>query len=75
MSSLAKTNALAATGSVEIRNAVRTKPIYYLPVNTTTTIREEQKNIASARQDIPIDKWIMPVQPQGYLSAKQYDIF
>ena len=75
MSSLAKTNRLVAPGSVEIKNIIRPGTIYYLPANTKTKIRDEQKNISSAKPDIPIDKWIMPVQPQGYLSAKQHDIF
>lgn len=76
MSSFAKINTLSTAGSDGIKKVLRTKPVYYIPVKTTLKIVEEQKIISSsARQDIPIDEWIMPVQPQGYLSAKQYDIF
>lgn len=76
MSSLAKTNTLATIRSVEIKNIPRLKPAYYIPVNAEPKIPEDHKvTPLSSRQDIPIDKWIMPVQPQGYLSAKQHDIF
>lgn len=75
MLSLAKTNTLVTPDSLEIKNTLRPRTVYYLPVNTRTKIREEQKNTSSTKQDIPIDKWTMPVQPQGYLSAKQHDIF
>ena len=75
MSSLAKTNTLVAPGSVEIKNILRPGTFYYLPVNNKPKIREELKTTSGGKQDIPINKWVMPVQPQGYLSAKQHDIF
>lgn len=66
---------LVTPGSVEIKSILRPGTFYYLPVNNKPKIPEELKSASATKQDIPIDKWIMPVQPQGYLSAKQHDIF
>ena len=75
MSSPAKTNTLVTPGHVETESILRPGTFYYLPVNNKPKIREERKSAAATKQEIPIDKWIMPVQPQGYLAAKQHDIF
>ena len=76
MSFLAKTTSLSLTSSIETKGIPRIKPVYYIPLHTKLNIADEQKAIApQTMQEIPIDKWTMPVQPQGYLSAKQHDIF
>ena len=76
MSSLAKTNALPVISSVEIKNTLPAKPAYYIPVKTKLKVAEEPSDIpSSSKLEIPIDKWTMPVLPQGYLSAKRHDIF
>ena len=76
MSSLAKTTSLSLTSSIETKSVPRIKPAYYIPLYTKLNIAGEQNIITSqTMEEIPIDKWTMPVQPQGYLSAKQHDIF
>jgi len=40
--------------------------LYISPVKSQPRKEEE---------DIPMDKWIMPPQPQGYLKGTEYDFF
>ena len=71
---LAKTDAPTLPGIIDSEPTLPRRPISYLPANRQKKL-VEQKNITSTNQDIPINKWVMPAQPQGYLSARQHDIF
>ncbi len=74
MSLLAKTNLLSPSSvNTEIKLPLHPKVISFFPANSQKK-PAELKNISSTQQDIPINKWIMPAQPQGYLSAKTHDI-